>query len=181
MARTFLIIALLAAPFVVRIAHDAGWSSLYTNVEKVKKEAVRSNRLVRPGCLEQYQFDPNFAKLTWPVVGAERLSNYKVGDQFLEINLSPLSEIVAVAKGTIISITDLELSSNSTRKLVLSNHDNHLLSVYEGPIEVVVKVGQPVLAGDLIGYSSKKEIGALNFELRHCYSDLIFSLDLFQN
>ena len=182
----FVIYSLVNYFFIVPLENEialvqAETEEIRIEAEKTRIETEYKMKPLVASCKLQNQLDPNFANLTWPVVGEKTLSNYKVDDKFLEIRLPPRSEIVAVAKGTIISITDLELSSNSTRKLVLSNHDNHLLSVYEGPIEVVVKVGQPVLAGDLIGYSSKKEIGALNFELRHCYSDLIFSLDLFQN
>jgi len=63
---------------------------------------------------------------------------------------------------------------------VLIDHDNHLFSVYVGPNEIVVKEGQSVLAGELIGYSSKKETGSLHFELRHCYRE-INSVNFFQN
>ena len=108
------------------------------------------------------------------------LSNHKVDEKRLEISLPPQSEIISVAKGTIISVTDLELHSNPTRKLVIIDHDNHLLSIYAGPSEIVVKVDQSILEGNLIGYSSKKETGSLYFELRHCY-DEINHVDLFQN
>ena len=156
---------------------------LENEIALVQAERIETEYKMKPlvvSCKLQNQLDPNFANLTWPVVGEKTLSNYKVDDKFLEIRLPPRSEIVAVAKGTIISVNDLTLYSNSASKLVLIDHDNHYLSAYAGPNEIVVKVGQPILAGDLIGYSSKKETGSLHFELRHCHTE-INSVDLFQN
>ena len=98
----------------------------------------------------------------------------------LDISLSPRSAIVAVAKGKISSVSDIEMHSNPTRKLVVVEHDNHLLSIYAAQSEIVVKIGQPILAGDLIGYSLEEEIGSLHFELRHCYKK-INSIFFFQN
>ena len=42
MTRIILIIALLAAPFVVRIAREVGWTSASTNVGKVEKESTET-------------------------------------------------------------------------------------------------------------------------------------------
>lgn len=151
--------------------------------EKTIIETAKLRNSLKPqveSCQSQNQLDPNFANLTWPVVGGEALSNYEVDDESLEISLPPRSAIVAVAKGTISSVSDIELHSNPTRKLVVVNHDNHLLSIYAAESEIVVQIGQPILAGDLIGYSSKEKIGSLNFELRHCYGS-INSVNFFQN
>jgi septal ring factor EnvC (AmiA/AmiB activator) len=153
---------------------------------ETEKTIIRTAKLrnsLKPqveNCQSQNQLDPSFANLTWPVVGAETLSNYEVDNKSLEISLPPRSAIVAVAKGTISSVSDIELHSNPTRKLVVVNHDNHLLSIYAAQSEIVVKIGQPILAGDLIGYSSKEKTGSLHFELSHCYRT-INSINFFQN
>ena len=180
----FVINSLVNYFFIVPLENEialvqAETKEIRRETEKTRIETEYKMKPLVASCKLQNQLDPNFANLTWPVVGEKTLSNYKVDDKFLEIRLPPRSEIVAVAKGTIISVNDLTLYSNSTSKLVLINHDNHYLSVYEGPNEIVVKVGQPILAGDLIGYSSKKETGSLHFELRHCHRE-INSVDLFE-
>ena len=159
---------------------QAETTEIRIEAEKTRIETENEMKPLVARCELQNQLDPIFANLTWPVVGAETLSNYKVDEKSLEISLPRQSEIVSVAKGTIISVTDLTLYSNSTSKLVLIDHDNHLFSVYVGPNEIVVKEGQSVLAGELIGYSSKKETGSLHFELRHCYRE-INSVNFFQN
>ena len=180
----FVIYSLVNYFFIVPLENEialvqAETEEIRIEAEKTRIETEYKMKPLVANCKLQNQLDPNFANLTWPVVGEKTLSNYKVDDKFLEIRLPPRSEIVAVAKGTIISVNDLTLYSNSTSKLVLIDHDNHYLSVYEGPNEIVVKVGQPILAGDLIGYSSKKETGSLHFELRHCHRE-INSVDLFE-
>lgn len=151
--------------------------------EKTIIETAKLKNTLKPqveSCQSQNQLDPNFANLAWPVAGAEILSNYEVDDNSLDISLSPRSAIVAVAKGKISSVSDIEMHSNPTRKLVVVEHDNHLLSIYAAQSEIVVKIGQPILAGDLIGYSLEEEIGSLHFELRHCYKE-INSINFFQN
>ena len=181
----FVIYSLVNYFFIVPLENEialvqAETKEIRRETEKTRIETEYKMKPLVASCKLQNQLDPNFANLTWPVVGEKTLSNYKVDDKFLGIRLPPRSQIVAVAKGTIISVKNLTLYSNSTSTLVLIDHDNHYLSVYEGPNEIVVKVGQPILAGDLIGYSSKKETGSLHFELRHCYRE-INSVGLFEN
>ena len=162
---------------------QARTEKLRIETEKTRLETEKKINEIKPlveSCQLQNPLDPNFANLTWPVVGAKTLSNYKGDKKHLEISLPPQSEIVSVAKGTILSITDLELNLIPSSTLVVIDHDNHLLSMYVVPNKIVVKVDQPILAGDLIGHSSEKETGSLHFELRHCYSN-INSMDLFQN
>ena len=127
--------------------------------EKTRIETAKLRNTLKPqveSCQSQNQLDPNFANLSWPVAGAENLSNYEVDDKSLDISLSPRSAIVAVAKGKISSVSDIEMNSNPTRKLVVVDHDNHLLSIYAAQSEIVVKIGQPILAGDFIGYSPEE-------------------------
>ena len=90
--------------------------------EKTIIETAKLKNTLKPqveSCQSQNQLDPNFANLSWPVAGAEILSNYEVDDKSLDISLSPRSAIVAVAKGKISSVSDIEMHSNPTRKLVV--------------------------------------------------------------
>ena len=84
-------------------------------------------------CQLKNKLDPEFNKLMWPIKDTKTFSNFELYDSHVEISVPPESKTIAVAKGTIVSVSAQEVISSLNKNIVIMDHDNHLLSIYAVP------------------------------------------------
>lgn len=86
--------------------------------------------------------------------------NAKTALYGIRITSSPLSQITAIANGTIISTDWLPEHGNS----VTIQHDNGIISIYRNLSDAIITKGQRVSSGEVIGYSATEEHPEMLFE-----------------
>ena len=169
--------------YILPLKSEIASLRLQTEIFKLETEKIRNEmEPIVSLCQLKNKLDPEFNKLMWPIKDTKTFSNFELYDSHVEISVPPESKIIAVAKGTIVSVSvsAQEEISSLNKNIVIIDHDNHLLSIYAVPSEILVEPGQLVSEGDVIGHNSEKETSVLHFELRHCYRE-INPVDLFQN